>query len=187
MTRKEIYQAWIDYCKLVLPEWTITRAEQMTGKDGPRPDKPYLTLKIIAGPGRLAIDDNLIPIAGTDDSFNMTSLRSSTLSIRSFGRNDYEEHIDALELLSTCLSDPDKNVPLKKDNKIGIGIRGPVVELNGLVETGYEHQGSVDIGFNSVHNKVANIGSIENVEVSGSISGNANDDPIETNSVINKE
>lgn len=186
MEHDKIIQTWLDYCRKVLPEeWTVTRAESVSGKDGPRPPKPYLTLKIISGPRKLTLDDNVCFNGKSEGSrnFNLVGIRGYTLSIKSFGI----DYIDALEDVSTCLDDPDLNTFLKQEADIAITNKGDVIDVSALLETGYERRGSLDIIFNSSKNKETSIGLIENVEVSGSISSNGNEDPIETSNIINKE
>ena len=190
MKNKVIYQAWLDYCRAVLPnEWTLTRAESISGKDGPRPAKPYLTLKLLSGPSKKTIDDPLVfngEIEG-EKNFDLVGIRGYTLSIQAFGREEKDEHVDALEDISTCLDDPDLKQILRDKANIGISSKGDVLDLSSLVETGFEGKASLDIAFNSSNNKETNVGLIENVEVSGQSSQNANEDPINSSITINKE
>jgi hypothetical protein len=168
MKHETILKAWYDYCRKVLPdEWTVTFAEEVTGKDAPRPQKPYLTLKIISGPGLVTMDDQVINCKG--DAFSLVGQRKYTISVKAFGSG----HIDALNDLSTLLDAPGYWDQLKEDADIAVTNKGEVTDVSGLLETGYERRASLDIFFNSSNNKTIDIGPIESVKVDGSLdSGN---------------
>ena len=164
MQSSVIEQAWLDYCNTVLnsdpvPEnniWTVTLAEASQGNGGPRPQKPYVTLKIISGPGRITIDDELRNKENTDE-FYLVGQRSYTLSIKSYGA----EYIDGLSDITTCFDDPDIVQQLKNDADISVTNKGTVSDISGVLETGYEKRGTLDIFFNSSNNKLTSIGPIE--------------------------
>jgi len=168
MNSDKIISAWIEYCRSVLPdEWTITRAEEVTGKDAPRPVGPYLTLKIISGPGKLSIDDEL-RFNGKESgerNFNLVGQRAYTLSIKAFRSG----HGDALEELSACIEEPDLYSMLRERADISVTRRGPVIDISGMLDTGFEGRSSLDIFFNSSNNKETSVGIIESVQVEGKI------------------
>lgn len=183
MTYEQIILAWINYAREVLPEhWTITRAESISGNDGPRPPKPYVTLKIISGPRQPTLDDVNI-YDEQSESFYLVGFRGYTISFKSYG----EGFSDALEEISTYLDDPEFSAILKQEADIAITSKGNVVDISAQLETGYERRASLDITFNSSNNKKSRVGLIEKVEVKGSISSNRNEAPITTNNEINKE
>ena len=168
MKNNVIIQAWLDYCNQVLPdEWTVTRAEEVTGKDAPRPSGPYVTLKIISGPGKLTVDDELRFNGKTEGkrNFNLVGQRSYTISLKAFRSG----HNDALEEISTCLEDPDLRHQLRSDACISITNRGNVIDISSVLDTGFEGRSSLDIFFNSVNNKETNVGLIEGAQVSGTM------------------
>lgn len=178
-----ILKSWFDYCKKVLSEeWTVTFEEETFNSDGARPPKPYVTLKIISGPRKLALDDNLVNTSG--NKFELVGQRGYTLSIKSYGT----DYIDGLEDLSTCLDDPDNWEKLKSDADIAIVDRGDVSDISAKLETGFERRATLDIIFNSSNNKLTNIGPIEGVEVSGSIKNEDGTKTVNTNMpIITKE
>lgn len=185
MNRETIIQAWVDLCNQVLPdEWTVTRAEEVTGKDAPRPVGPYITLKIISGPRRLTIVDET-RFNGQENgssNFDLVGQRAYTLSIKAFRAG----HNDALESIATCLDDPDFYQLLKDKACISVTRIGDVLDISAKLETGFEGRSSLDIFFNSVNNKETNIGLIEGVEIEGSLESDTGK-TINTNQTINKE
>lgn len=168
MKASTIIQAWLDYCNQVLPdEWTVTRAEEVTGKDAPRPAGPYITLKIISGPRKLSLGDELRfnGKESGDRNFNLVGQRAYTLSIKSFRSG----HADALEEISTCLDDPDFYQILKDKGCIAVTNRGDVIDITSPLDTGFEGRSSLDIFFNSSNNKETGVGLIEGVEIKGEL------------------
>ena len=168
MTNEKLIQAWIDYCnKIVTEEWTVTRAEAAPGRNAPRPEGPYLTLKIISGPGHLTLDDELRS-NGKDEgerNFDLVGQRSYTISIKAYRSG----HNDILNDISTCLDEPDLYEFLKETANIAVTNRGAVIDISGLIETGYEGRSSLDIFFNSTNIKEVGVGLIEGVQVSGGL------------------
>lgn len=165
MDNNVIIQAWIDYCASVLGnDWTITRAEEVTGRDAPRPVGNYLTLKVISGPGRITIDDEL-RYDTPRDAFNLVGQRSYTLSIQAFRAGNS----DALNLLSSKLGDPDFYDQLKVDADISVTNKGSVTDISAQLETGFESRSAIDIFFNSSNNIETGIGTLEKVEISGEL------------------
>lgn len=185
MKREKIIQAWIDFCNQVLPdEWTVTRAEEVTGKDAPRPQGPYLTLKIISGPRRLTLVDEMRFNGKTEgnNNFDLVGQRAYTISIKAFRAG----HGDALEEIATSLDDPDFCEILREKACIAVTNIGDVLDISAKLETGFEGRSSLDIFFNSVNNKETSIGLIEGVEVKGSLESDTGK-TINTNQTINKE
>ena len=168
MKHETIIQAWIDYSKKVLSsDWTITRAEEVTGKDAPRPSGSYITIKTISGPRKLTLDDELRFNGKSEgeSNYNLVGQRAYTLSIKAFRAG----HNDALQDLSTCLDDPDLCAFLKEKADIAITNKGDVIDISGVLETGFEGRSSLDIIFNSSNNKETNVGLIERIVVTGEI------------------
>jgi len=180
MLHSDILKAWFDYCTNVLPvEYTVAFAEEISGADGPRPEKPYISLKIISGPRKLAIDDDLRNKELTDE-FYLVGQRGYTLSIKSFG----VEYIDALEKISTLLGDPDNWEQLNIDADIAIVDQGDVLDISAKLETGFEKRASLDIIFNSSNNIITSVGPITSVEVSGAIKNEDSSKTVNTNMPI---
>lgn len=179
MLQDNIKKAWYDYVKSVVPaEWTVTHANQKD--DAPRPPKPYLTLKIISGPGPLTLRDEKRAIED-EDNFFLVGQRSYSLSIQAYGA-DFN---DVLGDVITCLDDPDKREILRESD-IGVTNKGRVIDISTRLPTGFESRASLDILFNSSNNKETGIGAIEIVEIEGELE-TQNGDIITTNQTINQE
>lgn len=186
MNLDTIIQAWIDFCRNALPaEWTVTRAEEVTGKDAPRPQGPYITLKIISGPRPITLDDYKVFNGQEEgnDNFDICGQRAYTLSINAFrsGNND------ALSRILALLDVPQYYEQLKEDADIAVTNRGSVVDISSLLDTGFEGRSALDIEFNSSI-KVSNIGVglIESVQVEGELE-TEDGRIINTSDIINKE
>lgn len=178
MKHDKILNAWYNYCEKVLSsDWTIAFSEAISGANGERPPKPYVTLKIISGPRKLGLDDEL---RQEGDKFYLVGQRAYTLSIKSFGT----DFIDGLEDLSTCLDDPDYWEALKEEADIAVTDRGDVSDISAKLETGFEKRATLDIIFNSSNNKITNIGPIESVEVTGSLKNEDDSKTVNTNMPI---
>jgi len=163
MQRSVIEKAWFDYCENVLSEeWTVTFAESISGANGARPPKPYVSLKVISGPRRISIDDNH---TFEDDQVHLVGQRGYTVSIKAYG----QEYIDGLNDIETCVEDPEFWEQLKNDADISVQSTAGILDISSKLETGFEKRASLDIIFNSSNNKITNIGPIESVEVSGTM------------------
>lgn len=160
-----IIQAWIDYCKLVLPEYTVTRAEELTGSDAPRPQGPYLTLKIISGPRYVQEDD--WKTIENDETVTISGQREYTVSIKAFRSG----HNDALSLVQARLQDPDFYDQLKASANISVSNKGDVIDISGKLETGYEGRSSLDINFYSSNNISTGIEVFDRVKIDGELTG----------------
>ena len=185
MKSNTIIQAWLDYCNQVLPdEWTVTRAEEVTGKDAPRPTGPYITIKIISGPRKITMDDEMRFNGKSQGSknFNLVGQRAYTLSVKAFRAG----HNDALSDISTYLDDPDFCELLKEKACIAITNKGDVLDISGPIDTGFEGRSQLDIFFNSSNNKDTGIGLIEGVRIEGELETDSGK-IINTNVDINKE
>lgn len=182
MLSETILTAWRNFCNNVLPadeNWTVVYSEEISGRDAPRPQKPYLTLKIISGPRKVHEDD----LRKNDDgTFEIVGQRAFTLSLQAYGPNC----LDRLDDLSIALDDPDHFYQLKQDADIAVTNRGNVLDVSTKLATGYEKRGSLDIVFNSSKNKVTEIDRIEGVEISGEVNDEVKT-VIETLQTITKE
>ena len=168
MDRETIIQAWVDYCKTVLSEeWTVTREEQDTGLDAPRPNGPYITLKIISGPMNKSIG-RLTQFNGNCEghkNFNICDQVQYVMSVKSFRSG----HAEALDDIKSGFLDPDIAEILKDKAKISVQNNPNILDISARLETGYEQRSQMDIVFNSVQNRETNIGLIETVTITGKI------------------
>ena len=156
----EIENTWVAFVKASIaddfPNHNVILAEQ----DGPRPQKPYLTIKI-TGPFRvMTTDPKKYNVAA--DKFRFESWRRFNASFQSYGL----EHTDVLDEIILQTQSPDFKKILK-DCDIGVELRGSVVDITGLVSTSWEKRGSLDISFLASKIKLTNIGTIESAEIDG--------------------
>ena len=158
----EIENTWLNFINTAInadfPNHTVIHAEP----NAPRPNKPYLTLKI-SGPNRVMITDPKKYNAATD-KFRFETQRRYNISIQSYG----VEHTDVLDEIILGTQDPDLKQVLK-DCDIGVELRGNVTDITGLVSTGWEKRGSLDISFLASKIKLTEIEPVESAEISGEI------------------
>lgn len=184
MKNKKILKAWFDYVNSVVPDnCIVTFAEELDGKGAPRPPLPYVTLKLVSGPGHLTLDDEYR--INESGKYSLVGQRSYSLSVQIYGSScdDDFDHIDILSDISTYLDDLDKRDQLRADADIAVTSKGTAADISRLLGAGFERRGSLDIGFNSSNNKETNVGTIEHVEIIGTIESAQT---ITTNQIINK-
>lgn len=168
-TRDDLNKAWLDWLSANLPEeFTIVFAEAISGKDGPRPRTPYLTIKIISGPRPRGFDE--LRRKNSFGDFEVGGMRQYTVSLQAFGMGGY----DALADLLNKMDDPYASIELKRI--IGIVDRGDVLDISALLETGYERRAALDVIFNSAKNVDSGVKPIEHVRIGGTLKqGNQGD------------
>lgn len=170
MDRNTIEQAWFDYCTLNTPnEFTIIFSEEVSGSQGPRPQKPFITLKLLTGPIPRGSFDNLRfkgdngPPNENNVAYELSGLRQNSISIQAFGKDSQ----DTLGLLLTLLDAPQSIADFKASADIAIVSRGEVTDISALIDVGFERRHSLDILFNTSSNVEIVPGSIEKTQVSG--------------------
>lgn len=166
----ELNLAWLNFIKAAIlsdyPDHTVIFAE----RDGPRPNKPYLTLKI-NGPFRVTITDSR-KFNEETETFEYQGHRRYSLSVQSYGI----DHLDVLDDILIGTQNPEHNHLLKAWD-IGIENRGNIIDISDRVSTAWEKRGSLDISFLSSKIKNTNIGIIETVEIGGEVA-NGDDEKI---------
>lgn len=172
-TVSDLEGIWFEFIKKHVPEHvTVTFAEALSGKDGPRPNPPYVTIKVISGPRPRGFDE-LRREAGTSN-FTVSGMRQYTLSIQGFGMGIRDELSD----LVSKMDDPYASIERKG---IGIVDRGDVVDISDLMETGYERRAQLDVIFNAAKNLPSSIKPIERASISGTLKeGNQGEHEVES-------
>jgi len=157
-----IRRAWYDFCRRNLEkDIVVTFAEELTGKDAPRPIGTYITLKIISGPATLGKDELRKNSKGT---FSVCGPRQYTISIQGFRSGSRQ----ALEKLQICLQNPIEFNNLKESEAdIAIVERGSVTDISALLDAGFERRFLMDVAFYSALEIETDIGNIEKVRVCG--------------------
>jgi hypothetical protein len=158
---EESWRRWVQ--SQLGADWKVIFAEEISGRDGPRPNGIFATLKFISGPRGHGHDD----LISTDAGFSKRGHRGYTLSINAFGMGGME----ALTDLQMRLDDDAALRDLSRDLSIGIVTRGDVLDVSGIKETGYERQYQMDVMFNAPREIAATTGAIESASVSGTLDG----------------
>lgn len=140
----------IDDIKQALYEWA-TRVTSGTViwlyGDGPKPDKPYVTLNLI-GPQKPGFLDDVNGTDTSDLSFVQSGQRTFTVSV-----NVYSDS-DALTWAYQLQASLDNPVEIDIFNKadIGLGDTGDVNDLSELLETKWERRAQFDFTIFSASN-----------------------------------
>lgn len=181
MTRNCIETAWYEFVRnfTTVENLTVIFADELspnTGQ-GPRPPRPYVTLKIISGPEPVYQFDDFRFNSATN-KFEICGLRQYSISIQSFG-------VDAIEALSELQMKLDLPEAIQcfheSDADISIVNKGPVTNISSLLETGFEDRASMDVVFNTTKSVESDPGIIEKIDFEGTLeNGNAH---IETGTV----
>ena len=173
-----IIQTWIDTIReIVRDRYLITREEAMFNGDGPRPDCPYITVKIISGPEKITSFDPLVfnGKSGGGRNFNLVGQRTYTISIKAIDGCP----TDILNEIATRMDDPDIYGKLKCDADISVYQISRVIDITALINTGYERRSSIDFLFYSSNNIETGVGLIEKANVKGELSSNNNNREVE--------
>ena len=170
-TRKQIEDSWFTFANTnTPPEVTVIFSDQVSGEQGPRPKKPFITIKLLTGPIAKNFDDlrfkgDLGPPEENNVAYNLAGIRQNTVSLQAFGVGSQ----DNLALLQTLVDDPVAKQVLKTGADIAIVSRGQVLDVSELIDVGFERRHVLDIVFNT-SSKVETVpGSIEKASISGKL------------------
>lgn len=172
MDRETILQSWFSYCDSNTPaNVTVVFAEEVSGSQGPRPQKPFITLKLVSGPTPKGSTDNLRfkndpgPPEENNVTYELSGLRQHSISIQSFGEGSQ----DNLAKLQTLFDSPIVVQFFKDNGDIAIVNKGTVIDISALIDVGFERRHSLDVIFNTSSNVDVIVGSIEKAEVGGTL------------------
>ena len=174
--QQKILTTWLRAIRQLLSDNSVTIifAEQ----PGPRPEKPYISLKLLAGPSPLGSFDDFRRDETTQNRFVISGMRQYTLNIQVFG----PDSLAIVDQVQTLMDSP--NIfPLLRNDDVDLAVveRGGVDDISELLDTGYEARVSMDVVFNAAVNVVVDPGTIESVEWSGEIE---NGDTIEVSGTV---
>ena len=187
MLTKNILDAWYNYAvSLVNDDVTVIFSDELYGKDAPRPQLPYMTLKIISGPQSKTIDS--MTKKNAQGTFDLIDVERYTLSVQMFGSEKADDfaYIDILKSFKNQLSNPDRLEQLRAEGDIGIQSRGTVKDISALLKTGFERRATLDIIFLSSNIEEVGLESIEKVQISGKLKNEDSSAEINTEQIINK-
>ena len=169
-TRKQLEDAWWEFLDQNTPKnVTVVHAEAVSGKQGPRPQKPFITIKFINGPQPKNFDDvRYKGDAGAPtenkETYTLAGLRQRTVSIKAHGQ-DSDDHLALIQ----ALLDDQSAISVLKQETVSIVSRGQVLDISELIDTGYERRHVLDVIFNTSSNVDVVTGSIEKAGITGRI------------------
>lgn len=131
--------------------------------NGPRAPNPSVRLKLITGPAMIGMDE-LRQDDEDPPNFSIVGPRTMTLSITAYG----DLAAQMISDLQTSVSDPSKVATM---DAAGVGVLsfGPPRDLTELLETKFEQRHQVDANLIVMEEVTSKPGTIESVEVGGSI------------------
>jgi hypothetical protein len=133
-------------------------------ENGPRPDKPYVAIKI-QGPTKVgSIDDERV----VEGEFTQSGIRSVPITVAAYG----EQAFDLITFLQTAL---EFNVDLLLAHGFGVGPINPAVDLTQLLDTQFEKRVQFDFELfvpNNVSIGGGGMEAIESVESPGQLGDN---------------
>ncbi len=173
--RETVLQAWRKYCvqftSAAIDDKKVIFSEEVTGSSGPRPGKPFITLKLLSGPSPKPSFDNLRfegdKPAPALDLWSSGGQRQGVVSIQAFGLGSEDELASIQNFLDTF----DGIQFFKNDGDIAIVSKGTILDISALVEVGFERRHVLDITFNHSSNVTSEAGAIEKTSISGKLKG----------------
>jgi hypothetical protein len=168
-SKETIENVWFDVVKSVVSrDFKVVFSEKLFARDslnvnGPRPPKPYITLKLITGPLVKGSFDEIRPVPGKPTRSTLSGERQYTMNLISYG----EGGVDALDLIQTLMDSPSIRTKFKSDADISIVNRGGITDISALLETGFEVRATLDVVFNKSVNVEIETGAIEGICIDG--------------------
>ena len=150
-----------------LAQGKVIAAEPETA-DSPRPEKPYLTLKIITPGARFGSDAYVD--TSEDGVYSMQGPRAMTVSFNCFGRS-HEEAYGLMALLQARLGGDIRLQETLTRGGMAVWRPGAVADLSQLVNTAYEGRAQMDVTFGVTSVLPVDLGIIEQVQVVGPVDG----------------
>lgn len=142
--------------------------EEPETQDAPRPDVPYMSMKVIV-PGKKFGDDTQVQNGNDDKLVDIGGQRRMTVSFHSYGRS-HEEAAGFMALWQTSLDLAEVQESLRRAG-IAVWTIGDVADNSQLLNTGYEGRAQMDCTFGIASNLagVPGTGVIEKVTGTGTV------------------
>lgn len=157
---EQIMAAWVmAITQIIGDDWTVIRAEAMVGEGAIRPNGPFVTVKLIAGPNDYTIDE--VQVFDENNQMELRGAKWFTVSIQAFR----ETAMNAVMDIKTQLKNPDIIDFLRNNAGISVTNRGGVTDLSQQFETGFEERFQVDISFAAGFTANTTVGIIESANV----------------------
>lgn len=166
-TEGPLYQGWRSFIVQVLddPDITVTFAEELSGRDAPRPQGQYLTINIISGPSSFSGYPDMFRTPGSDPAtFSLRQMEQYTVSIQAFRSGSRA----LLEKIRRFLDSPiDREVLQAAD--IAIVDKGSVQNISVPLDVGFERRHQLDVIFNSSKVVETSLSSIDQATIEGTL------------------
>ena len=129
-------------------------------QSGPKPKRPYATLKLITGAVKVGGEDNLRQY--TSGKFVLNGPRTVTVRCQVFGEG-------ALDILSTVRDSLDDPSIIDGLDLSGLSVQddGEPSNVTERLETSYEIRAVMDVKFDFNEERVANVGYVSETTVNG--------------------
>jgi len=181
ITKKKLHDAWRNF--IFSAVGNLLESDQLIFSDesGPRPPKPYITMKIITGPTPNGFDTlsfvGAEALPSENVKFELEGSRQYALSLQSFSSKlDPEKSHDLMELIVSQLENPMLAQKLREDADIAIKNRGAPADITVGLETTFERRTVLTIDFGSTQAIDINPSAVEKVSVGGTLkTANANE------------
>ena len=144
--------------------------EEPEAPDAPRPNKPYISLKITS-PALKQGDDSTRNV--TDSDGNLTTQvvrggqRQMNVQFDAYG-NSHEEAYNYMALIQSSLELETMQADLRVAG-IAVWLNGNVVDMSALLNTGYEGRAMMEVQFGIAANTIEDVGAIDTAQTSGTI------------------
>jgi hypothetical protein len=138
----------------------VAIVEEPTEADAPRPELPYLSMKLTS-PSVKSGDDSMQNIGGS--KVNIGGVRKMVVSFKAYAV-DQEQSYNWLALWQSALEQRAIQAELRKAG-IAVWVIGSVADISLLLNTGYEGRSNLDVQFGVAANVTEDLGSIETVQM----------------------
>lgn len=144
--------------------YNVIITEEPETQDAPRPDLPYLSMKITR-PADKSGDDTKTPVPGPGNVWNSGGVRMMTIGFNAYGRS----HEEAYNYMSDwqCALDREDVQQTLRSSGIAVWTIGNVADLSQLLNTGYEGRAHMDCTFGIAMNTQSDLGEMNSVTISG--------------------
>lgn len=138
--------------------------EEPVLQGAPRPALPYMSFKITT-PAYKTGDDDARVVSGT--TYNVGGQRRMTVSFHSYAV-EHEDAYNYMGLLQSSFETQSIQEVLRRAG-VAVWVIGTVADLSQLLNTGYESRAQMDVTFGIAANITEDLGEIDTVEVTGTI------------------
>lgn len=139
--------------------------EEPVTPNSPRPALPYFSFKVTSPGTHFGYASQVY--TGTDTTFLASGQRRASVSFHCYAP-DQEAAYNYMSLWQMALDMIETQTALRESG-IAVWTIGDVADLSQLLNTGYEGRSQLDATFGIAFNKTEDLGTIETIEVEGTI------------------